>query len=59
MIAEADLKDYAGLYLTGRGDGGLGVQAKLSPRLDDPTVAVRTRIGADVVSPWRIVMVAP
>ncbi len=58
-IAEADLKDYAGLYLTGRGDGGLGVQAKLSPRLDDPTVAVRTRIGADVVSPWRIVMVAP
>lgn len=58
-IAEADLKDYAGLYLTGRGDGGLGVQAKLSPRLDDPTVAVRTRIGADVVSPWRVVMVAP
>jgi alpha-glucosidase len=58
-IAEADLKDYAGLYLTGRGDGGLGVQAKLSPRLDEPTVAVRTRIGADVVSPWRIVMVAP
>ncbi len=58
-IAEADLKDYAGLYLTGRGDGGLGVQVKLSPRLDDPTVAVRTRIGADVVSPWRIVMVAP
>ncbi len=58
-IAEADLKDYAGLYLTGRGDGGLGVQVKLSPRLDDPTVAVRTRIGADVVSPWRVVMVAP
>lgn len=58
-ISEADLKDYAGLYLTGRGDGGLGVQVKLSPRLDDPTVAVRTRIGADVVSPWRLVMVAP
>lgn len=58
-LAEADLKDYAGLYLTGRGDGGLGMQAKLSPRLDDPTVAVRTRIGGDIVSPWRIVMVAP
>jgi alpha-glucosidase len=58
-LAEADLKDYAGLYLTGRGDGGLGVQAKLSPRLDDPSVAVRTRPGADVVSPWRVVMVAP
>jgi alpha-glucosidase len=58
-LAEADLKDYAGLYLTGRGDGGLGVQTKLSPRLDDPSVAVRTRPGAEVVSPWRVVMVAP
>ena len=58
-LAEADLKDYAGLYLTGRGDGGLGVQAKLSPRRDDPQVAVRTRAGAEVVSPWRVVMVAP
>jgi alpha-glucosidase len=58
-IAEADLKDYAGLYLTGRGDGGLGVQVKLSPRLDEPTVAVRGKPGADVVSPWRVIMVAP
>ena len=33
-IAEADLRDYAGLYLTGRGDGRLGVEEKLSPRLD-------------------------
>ena len=32
-LAEADLKNYAGLYLTGRGDGGLGLKAKLSPRL--------------------------
>jgi alpha-glucosidase len=57
-IAEADLKDYAGLYLTGRGDGGLGVQVKLSPRLDDP-VAVRGKPGADIVSSWRVIMVAP
>lgn len=35
-IAEANLRDYAGLYLTGREDGSLGVSAKLSPRLDDP-----------------------
>ncbi|MBD4967728.1 glycoside hydrolase family 97 protein, partial [Xanthomonas citri pv. citri] len=39
-IAEANLRDYAGLYLTGREDGSLGVSAKLSPRLDDPTLAV-------------------
>lgn len=58
-IAEADLKDYAGLYLTGRGDGGLGLQAKLSPRLDDGSVAVRGKPGADIVSSWRVIMVAP
>lgn len=58
-IAEADLKNYAGLYLTGRGDGGLGLQAKLSPRLDEPAVAVRGQPGADIVSSWRVIMVAP
>ena len=57
-IAEADLRNWAGMYLTGRGDGGLGAQVKLSPRIDDPNVAVRTRIGSDIVSPWRVVMVA-
>ncbi len=56
-LAEADLKNYAGLYLTGRGDGGLGLKAKLSPRLEDGAVAVRTRIGTDTVSSWRVVMV--
>ena len=55
-IAEADLKNWAGLYLTGREDGGLGLQAKLSPRLDDPAKAVTTRIGTDTVSSWRVVM---
>jgi alpha-glucosidase len=34
-LAEADLLDFAGMYLTGRGDGGLGLQVKLSPSLDD------------------------
>jgi alpha-glucosidase len=56
-LAEADLKDFAGLYLTGRGDGGLGLQAQLSPRLDDPKIAVKTKIGTDTVSSWRVVMV--
>jgi len=56
-IAEADLKNWAGLYLTGREDGGPGLQAKLSPRLDDPAKAVTTRIGTDTVSSWRVVMV--
>lgn len=56
-LAEADLKDFAGLYLSGRGDGGLGLQAQLSPRLDDPRIAVKTKIGTDTVSSWRVVMV--
>jgi len=58
-IAEADLKDWAGMYLTGRGDGRLGLAVKLSPRLDGSGTAVKTRLGADVASPWRVIMIAP
>ena len=59
-IAEADLDRYAGLYLGGRGDGRLGVQARLSPRLDEHGVAVRLP-HADVaaeghLTPWRVLM---
>lgn len=58
-IGEANLRDYAGLYLTGRSDGGLGVSAKLSPRLDDPTVAVSIDAkGRDFATPWRVIMLA-
>lgn len=57
-IAEADLLDFAGMYLTGRGDGGLGLQLKLSPSINDPRIAVRTRVGSPIVTPWRVVMLA-
>ena len=57
-IAEADLKDYAGMYLCGRGERGPGVQIRLAPRLDDPTIAVRGRPGSDLLSPWRVLMIA-
>ncbi|MEF9979264.1 MAG: glycoside hydrolase family 97 catalytic domain-containing protein, partial [Thermomonas sp.] len=59
-IAEADLDRYAGLYLTGRGDGRLGVEAKLSPRLDEPGIAVRLPRDAIAIdghlTPWRVLM---
>jgi alpha-glucosidase len=55
-LAESDLRDFSALYLTGRGDGGLGLKAKLSPALDDPRVAVRTKLGSPIVTPWRVVM---
>lgn len=57
-LAEADLLDFAGMYLTGRGDGGLGLQLKLSPSLDDSRIAVRTRVGSPIVTPWRVVLLA-
>lgn len=56
-IAEADLNDYAGLYLCGHGEGA-GVQARLSPLPDEPAIAVRYRPGAHLLSPWRVVMIA-
>jgi alpha-glucosidase len=59
-IAEANLDRYAGLYLTGRGDGRLGVEAKLSPRLDTPEIAVRlprAEVAPDGhLTPWRVLM---
>lgn len=57
-LTEADLIDFAGMYLTGRGDGGVGLQLKLSPTLADPRIAVRTRVGSPIVTPWRVVMLA-
>ena len=56
-LAEADLRNYAGLYLTGHEGGKLGLQARLSPRPDDPAVAVVANVaGKGVQSPWRVVM---
>jgi alpha-glucosidase len=56
-IGEADLRDYGGLYLGGRGDGRPGVQARVSRRLDDRSLIARAAIGADGAgSPWRVIM---
>jgi alpha-glucosidase len=56
-IAEADLVDYGGLYLNGRGDGKAGVRVRASRRLDDESLIARTPIGANGAgSPWRVIM---
>ncbi len=57
-IAEADLSDYAGLYLSGRGKDAPGVQVRLSPRPEEPAIAVRGHPGSAVQSSWRVVMIA-
>ncbi len=61
-IAEADLQDYAALYLARHADGGLGVRIRLPPRLDDSSVAVRWPHGdasqaRQMQSPWRVILV--
>ena len=58
-IAEANLRDYGGLYLAGRGDGRPGVQSRISRRLDDRSLIARTAIGPEGAgSPWRVIMLA-
>ncbi|HEX8711401.1 MAG TPA: glycoside hydrolase family 97 protein [Terracidiphilus sp.] len=56
-ITEADIDNYAGMYL--RKEGGFfgrGVTAQLAPRLDNPKVAVET--ATPFHSPWRVLMIA-
>jgi alpha-glucosidase len=58
-IAEANLVDYGGLYLNGRGDGLPGVRVRVSRRLDDASLIARTPIGVEGAgSPWRVIMLA-
>ncbi|MGP7795444.1 glycoside hydrolase family 97 protein [Sphingomonas sp. CLY1604] len=58
-IAEAAVDNWPAMYLTGTETGALGVAAKLTRKPDDPTVALTRDVGTGVVSPWRVVMVAP
>ena len=56
-IGEANLADYGGLYLAGRGDGKPGVQTRVSRRLDDQTLIARAEVGGHGTgSPWRVIM---
>jgi alpha-glucosidase len=52
-LTEANLTDYAGMYLAP--EGGSALAARLAPRPDEPKVAVRADLPHE--SPWRVVMV--
>jgi alpha-glucosidase len=54
-IAEADLKDYAGLYLRGLEGSSPTLVSKLSPSSKGDEVAVRASLPH--TSPWRAVMI--
>jgi alpha-glucosidase len=63
-IAEADVKNYPGFYLSGRNDAGLGLAVTLPPRFDnDRNYRMRKTVSAqvdlrsqDFQTPWRVVM---
>ena len=56
-IGEADLRDYGGMYLSGKGDGRPGVQSRIARRVDDKSLIARAAIGANGAgSPWRVIM---
>jgi alpha-glucosidase len=53
-VTEADLDEYAGLYLQ-HGEGTL-LRASLSPRVDGSGLTLQTK--TPVVSPWRVFLIA-
>jgi alpha-glucosidase len=56
-ITEADLHDFAAMYLSGRESGELGLETRLSPLPDDPRIAVSAWVGEKgFATPWRVVM---
>jgi alpha-glucosidase len=56
-IAEADLRDWGGMYLSGLGSGDIGVNTRVSKRLDDTRLAVSRAMTADgIQSPWRVLL---
>ena len=55
-ITEADLNDYAGMYVSGTADAPGVLTSRLSPRPDDFQIKVRAKLPH--VSPWRVLMIA-
>jgi alpha-glucosidase len=55
-VTEANLTDYAGMYLARRSGEGAALVSRLSPRSDEPEVAVRAKLPHE--SPWRVVLLS-
>lgn len=55
-LTEANLTDYAGMYLTRLAGRPGALASRLAPRLDDPGVKVKADLPH--VSPWRVLMIA-
>ena len=55
-VTEANLTDYAGMYLARQPGAGATLVSRLSPLPGEPKVAVRTTLPHD--SPWRVILIA-
>jgi alpha-glucosidase len=55
-ITEANLTDYAGMYLARNGEKTTELISRLSPLPREPNLSVRSKLPHD--SPWRVIMVA-
>jgi alpha-glucosidase len=55
-VMEANLTDYAGMYLARDAEEGAVLACRLSPRPGEPNVAVRASLPHE--SPWRALMIA-
>jgi len=55
-VTEADLTNYAGMYLSGVVNSPGVLTSRLSPRLDDPRIKVKASLPH--TSPWRVLMIA-
>jgi alpha-glucosidase len=53
---EANVTDYAALYLTPTGVAGASLEARLAPRPQERKIAVRALLPHE--SPWRVIMIA-
>lgn len=54
-ITEADIDNYAGMYLVHAGGDAKSLFSRLAPSVDDPGIAVSA--GTPVRSPWRVLMI--
>jgi alpha-glucosidase len=55
-ITEADIDNYAGMYLAHSAQNPKALVARLAPRIDEPGLAVASQ--APVTTPWRVLMIS-
>jgi alpha-glucosidase len=55
-LLEAELTDHAGMYLSRDPENADGLITRLSPRPDEPRIALRTKLPHE--TPWRVFLIA-